>query len=76
MLNELVLEELRMEREYDELIKEYEGILSRKESELTMLMIVRVLSSIETVGSEGVRKQVAVREEWQSFWRQTRYCCC
>ena len=43
MLNELVLEELRMDKEYDELIKEYEGILFRKESELTSLMIVGFL---------------------------------
>ena len=40
MLNGLVLEEIRMGKEYDELIKEYEGILSRKESELTGLMVV------------------------------------
>ena len=60
MLNELVLEELRMDKEYDELIKEYEGILFRKESELTSLMIVDLLYRGDAVGAEGIRKQAAV----------------
>lgn len=60
MLNELVLEELRMDKEYDELIKEYEGILSRKESELTSLTIVGFLLCHYVLGSEGIREQAAV----------------
>lgn len=55
MLNELVLEELRMDKEYDELIKEYEGILSRKESELTSLTIAGLLLFHYVLGSEGIR---------------------
>ena len=60
MLNELVLEELRMDKEYDELIKEYEGILSRKETELTSLTIAGLLLFHYVLGSEGIREQVAV----------------
>ena len=60
MLNELVLEELRMDKEYDGLIKEYEGILSRKESELTSLTIAGLLFFHYVLGSEGIREQVAV----------------
>ena len=54
MLNELVLEELRMDKEYDE------GILSRKESELTSLTIAGLLLFHHVLGSEGIREQVAV----------------
>ena len=54
MLNELVLEELRMGKEYDELIKEYESILVRKERELTRLTSVGLSCCSYVVGAEGI----------------------